>query len=168
MAERFCHAGAGVVSAVWPGTGTVIGYNTADLAISLFFIGPLADRYISMEPPPAAMDAGALEGDPPIPGPIVLDADDQALQGTHLHICVHDGTAQSKVPAKCTSAVRCTLSNCIWTCFDSNDLNAHKQCCCVEDCNAMTVAERSTWLRTAARTCPRYQSHVTHWYSNHC
>lgn len=96
MAERSCHAGAGVVSAVWPGTGTVIGYNTADLAISLFFIGPLADRYISMEPPPAAMDAGALEGDPPIPGPIVLDADDQALQGTHLHVCVCDSTACSQ------------------------------------------------------------------------
>lgn len=34
-----------------------------------------------MEPPPAAMDAGALEGDPPIPGPFVVGADDQALQG---------------------------------------------------------------------------------------
>lgn len=73
--------GAGALSAVWPGTGTVVGYNAADLAISLFFIGPLADRYISMEPPPAAMDAGALEGDPPIPGPYVVDADDHALQG---------------------------------------------------------------------------------------
>ncbi|KAA6419362.1 MAG: hypothetical protein FRX49_10621 [Trebouxia sp. A1-2] len=78
-----CVVGAslGVLSAVWPGTGTVVGYNAADLAISLFFIGPLADRYISMEPPPAAMDAGALEGDPPIPGPFVVGADDQALQG---------------------------------------------------------------------------------------
>lgn len=39
--------GAGALSAVWPGTGTVVGYNAADLAISLFFIGPLADRYMS-------------------------------------------------------------------------------------------------------------------------
>lgn len=34
-----------------------------------------------MEPPPAAMDAGALQGEPPIPGPFVVGADDQALQG---------------------------------------------------------------------------------------
>lgn len=78
--------GAGVVSAVWPGSGTVVGYNAADLLISLFFIGPLADKYFNADPPPsgpppAALDAGALEGDPPLPGPVFVNADDQALRG---------------------------------------------------------------------------------------
>ncbi len=82
-----------MVSAFWPGSGTVVGYNAADLAISLFFIGPLAEKWFGGEfppgPPPAAMDAGVLEGDPPLPAPVFVDAgvDDQTLRGTCLCMC---------------------------------------------------------------------------------
>ena len=80
-------AGAGLISVVWPGKGTLIAYNAADLAISIFFIGPLADRYISMDPPPAAMDGGVLEGDPPIADHTYYG--DPALRGaiSDLGIC---------------------------------------------------------------------------------
>ena len=62
-------AGAGVASAVWPGQGTVIGYNVADIAITFMIVNPLVDTYFGGLPPPAAMDAGVLQGDPPLPHP---------------------------------------------------------------------------------------------------
>lgn len=75
--------GAGVISLVWPGTGTALGYNAADLAITLFVIGPLADQYFGSYPPPsgpppAALDAGALAGDSDT---LLANADEQALRG---------------------------------------------------------------------------------------
>ena len=96
-------AGAGMMSVVWPGTGTVIGYNAADLAISLFVIGPLADQYFGSYPPPigpapAALDGGALDGDP---GTALSSADDEALrgQGHDLPDCGN----LSVVPSLCKS-----------------------------------------------------------------
>ncbi len=52
-----------------------------------------------MEPPPAAMDAGALEGDPPIPGPFVMGADDQALQGLYAILSVLVGIHAAATPS---------------------------------------------------------------------
>lgn len=72
-----CNAGAGAVSAVWPGTGTVLGYNLADLAITFMLVNPLVDTYFGGLPPPAAMDAGAHMGG----GPLFHHADEQALRG---------------------------------------------------------------------------------------
>ena len=66
-------AGAGVASVVWPGGGTLIGYNAADILISIFLVGPFTEKYISMEPPPAALDAGQLDSDPPMHGPQIID-----------------------------------------------------------------------------------------------
>ena len=66
-------AGAGLASVVWPGGGTLIGYNVADIAISILIVGPFTEKYISMEPPPAALDAGQLEGDPPMHGPQAIN-----------------------------------------------------------------------------------------------
>ena len=66
-------AGAGVASVVWPGGGTLIGYNAADILISIFLVGPFTEKYISMEPPPAALDAGRLDSDPPMHGPQIID-----------------------------------------------------------------------------------------------
>lgn len=65
--------GAGAASVIWPGGGTLIGYNVADILISIFLIGPFTEKYISMEPPPAAFDAGQLERDPPMHGPQIID-----------------------------------------------------------------------------------------------
>ena len=65
--------GAGLASVVWPGGGTLIGYNVADIAISILIVGPFTEKYISMEPPPAALDAGHLEGDPPMHGPQAIN-----------------------------------------------------------------------------------------------
>ena len=101
-----CDAGAGVISLVWPGTGTALGYNAADLAITLFVIGPLADQYFGSYPPPsgpppAALDAGALAGDS---GTLLANADEQALRGNSSinNLCLqlfHDASEQgSQVP----------------------------------------------------------------------
>ena len=37
-----CHAGAGVISLMWLGTGTALYYSAALLAIPVFVVGPLA------------------------------------------------------------------------------------------------------------------------------
>lgn len=84
-----CNAGAGVFSAVWPGTGTLLGYNMADLAITFMLVNPLVDTYFGGLPPPAAMDAGARTG-----GPLLFQhADEQALRGdAHVNCmkrCMH-------------------------------------------------------------------------------
>ena len=65
------------MSAVWPGTGTVLGYNLADLAITFMLVNPLVDTYFGGLPPPAAMDAGARTGG----APRFQHADEQALRG---------------------------------------------------------------------------------------
>ena len=77
---------------MWPGTGTALGYNAADLAITLFVIGPLADQYFGSYPPPpgpppAALDAGALAGDSDT---LLANADEQALRGNpgRTNLCV--------------------------------------------------------------------------------
>ncbi|KAL3140064.1 hypothetical protein ABBQ38_004344 [Trebouxia sp. C0009 RCD-2024] len=49
--------GAGVASAVWPGTGTLLGYNAADLALAFMLVNPLVDKWFGGLPPPAALDA---------------------------------------------------------------------------------------------------------------
>lgn len=62
---------------MWPGTGTVLGYNLADLAITFTIVNPLVDTYFGGLPPPAAMDAGARAGGPPL----FHHADEQAMRG---------------------------------------------------------------------------------------
>lgn len=62
-------AGAGVASAVWPGTGTLLGYNAADLALAFMLVNPLVDKWFGGLPPPAALDA-ARTGGPPRKHPI--------------------------------------------------------------------------------------------------
>lgn len=69
------------MSAVWPGAGTVIGYNAADLAMNFLIVSPLVDSYFGCLPPPAALDAGVLTGDPPLPRPTFQRVDERALQG---------------------------------------------------------------------------------------
>ena len=88
------NAGAGVMSAVWPGAGTVIGYNAADLAMNFVIVNPLVDSYFGGLPPPAAMDAAVLTGDAPLPRPTFQRADERALQGmgsVHKHSTVKLG-----------------------------------------------------------------------------
>ena len=94
-----CNAGAGAVSAIWPGTGTVLGYNLADLAITFMLVNPLVDTYFGGLPPPAAMDAGARTGGPPL----FQHADEQALLGdahTHLHLSQIEFRAGARITAQ--------------------------------------------------------------------
>ena len=75
-------AGAGVLSVVWPGTGTVLGYNAADIVMNYLIVNPLIDTYFGGLPPPASMDAGVSTGDPPLHGPVIQHGVEGNLQGT--------------------------------------------------------------------------------------
>ena len=83
----------------------MIGYNAADLCISIWLIGPITDRYISMEPPPAALDAGQLEGDPPLHGPQVMDPSGTVREldvSEELSHAPQEQSAQSSKPCSST------------------------------------------------------------------